>query len=92
MVECKIIVIVDYVEDIYQSMLSAESDEMEKAYKELVDMTPDPMNSMVKKQPKGEAIKKMLDRKEMVVTNVPPTAGKTVMKSETVIQNTVCKV
>lgn len=56
-------------------MLGADSDEIEKAHKELVDMTPDPMNSMLEKQPRNEAIKKMLDRKEMVVANVPPTAG-----------------
>ena len=71
-------------------MLSAESDEIEKAYEELVDMTPDPMNSMLVQQPRTEAIKKMLDRKEMVVTNVPPTAGNTALQSETVIQNTTC--
>ena len=66
-------------------MLSAESDEMETAYKELVDMTPDPMNSMLEKQPRNEAIKTMLDRKEMVVTNIPPTAGNTALQSETVV-------
>ncbi len=49
--------------------------------KELVDMTPDPMNSMLEKQPRNEAIKKMLDRKEMVVTNIPPTAGNTTLQS-----------
>ena len=41
-------------------------------------MTPDPMNSML-------AIKKMLDRKEMVVTNIPLTAGNTALQSETVV-------
>ena len=56
-------------------MLSAESDEIKKAYKELVDMTPAPMNTMLEKQPRNEAIKKMIERKEMVVANVPPTAG-----------------
>ena len=67
-------------------MLSAEYDEMETAYKELVDMTPDPMNSMLEKQPRNEAIKKMLDHKEMVVTNIPPTAGNTALQSETSIK------
>ena len=65
-------------------MLSAESDEMETAYKELVDMTPDPMNSMLEKQPRNEAIKKMLNCKEVVVTNIPATAGSTTLQSETV--------
>ena len=55
-------------------MLSAESDEIKKAYKELVDITPAPMNTMLEKQPRKEAIK-MIERKEMVVADVPPTAG-----------------
>jgi hypothetical protein len=38
-------------------------------------MTPAPMNTMLEKQPRNEAIKKMIERKEMVVANVPPTAG-----------------
>ncbi len=54
-------------------MLSAEYDEMETAYKELVDMTPDPMNSMLEKQPR------------LLVTNIPPTAGNTALQSETVV-------
>ncbi len=66
-------------------MLSAESDEIETAYKELVDITPDPMNSMLEKQLRNDAIKKMLDRKEMVVTNIPLTAGNTALQSETVV-------
>ena len=60
---------------LYQTMLSAESDEIKKAYKELVDMTPAPMNTMLEKQPRTEAIKKMIERKEMVVANVPPAEG-----------------
>ena len=62
-------------------MISAESDETEEAYEELVDMTPDPMNSMLEKQPRTEAINKMLECKGMVVTNVPPTAGNTPQQS-----------
>ncbi|CAB4033725.1 Hypothetical predicted protein, partial [Paramuricea clavata] len=54
-------------------MLSAESDEIKKAYKELVNMTPAPMNTMLEKQPRNEAIK-MIEHKGMVVANIPPTA------------------
>jgi hypothetical protein len=43
------------------------------------------MNSMLEKQPRNEAIKQMLNRKEMVVTNIPPTAGNTALQSETVV-------
>ncbi len=63
----------DYVEDIYQTMLNADSEEVESACKKLMEMAPPPMNTMLTKQPREEAIQKMLDRKEMVVANVPPT-------------------
>lgn len=36
-------------------------------------MTPEPMNTMLTKQPKDEAIKKRKERKLMVVEEVPPT-------------------
>jgi hypothetical protein len=38
-------------------------------------MTPSPMNTMLEKQPRTEAIKKMIERKEMVVANVSPAEG-----------------
>ncbi len=66
-------------------MLSAESDEMETAYKELVDMTPDPMNSMLEKQPRNEAKKRCLIAKKWLLPNIPPTAGNTALQSETVV-------
>ena len=37
-------------------------------------MTPEPMNVVVNKQPRDEAIKKRNDRRAMVVKHVPPTA------------------
>ena len=37
-------------------------------------MTPKPMNVMLNKQPRDEAIKKRNERRAMVVKDVPPTA------------------
>jgi hypothetical protein len=48
-----------YVEDIYQVMLSAiQDDKLEKAKDDLKQMTPLPMNTMLEKQSKAEAIGK----------------------------------
>ena len=41
---------------------------------ELVAMTPAPMNTMLEKQPRQEAIEKRAQRKSMVVHDVPQTA------------------
>ena len=47
---------------------------MVNAIKELTDMSPKPMNSMLEMQPKEEAIKKREQSKSIEVVNVPPTA------------------
>ena len=39
------------------------------------EMMPQPMNTMLVKQLRHEAIKKRSERKAMVVKDVPPTAG-----------------
>ena len=39
----------------------------------LKEMSPKPMDSMFEKQTKAEALKKTLDRSEMVILDVPPT-------------------
>ena len=48
---------------------------LKKESKNLKEMTPQPMNTMLLKQPRDEAIKKRSERKAMVVKDVPPTAG-----------------
>ncbi len=48
---------------------------LEKDRKGIKDMTPKPMNTMLTKQPRDEAIKKRTERKAMVTKDVPPTAG-----------------
>ena len=53
-----------YVDEIYQAMLNAGDEKLEEATQELVKMAPPPMERMLVKQ-----------SREMVVVNVPPTAG-----------------
>ena len=63
-----------YVEDIYQVMLSAiQDDKLEKAKDDLKQMTPLPMNTMLEKQSKAEAIVKKAQRQSMTTVDVPPT-------------------
>ena len=65
---------VDYVQEIYETFLDAHKcHKLEGAAKQLVDMTPAAMNSMLTKQPREEAIRKRDERKTMVVKDVPPT-------------------
>ena len=52
-----------------------KNDVMEKEKKAIKKMTPKPMNTMLCKQPRDEAVKKRKDRKAMLVKDVPPTAG-----------------
>lgn len=54
-------------------MLNADEEMVEGACYALAKMAPAPMNTMLEKQPKEEALQKMSQRKEKVVVNVPPT-------------------
>lgn len=61
----------DYVEDVYQTMLSnVNSDVLQNTIQELKDMTPLPMNIMLKKENKKDAIEKHKRRKTMTVRDV----------------------
>ena len=63
-----------YVEDIYQVMLCAiQSGKLKSARNYLKEMTPLPMNTMLVKQSKSEAILKKVQRKGMTIVDVPPT-------------------
>ena len=65
----------DYVKDIYQAFLVAEDrDQLGDAMRELHDMNPPPMNTMLEKQSKEEAIEKRTERKGKTVQDVPLTA------------------
>jgi len=64
---------VDYVEEIFQTYLKTSKDDLDDAASRLRRMTPAPMNTMLEKQPRGEAIEKREKRKSLVVADVPPT-------------------
>ncbi|XP_028416037.1 uncharacterized protein LOC114539599 [Dendronephthya gigantea] len=64
----------EYIEDIYQVMLSAiQEDKLDKARNDIKQMTPLPMNTMLEKQSKVDAILKKARRQSMTTLNVPPT-------------------
>ena len=62
-----------YVEDIFQTFMGANKDELKAAAKELKDKTPPPMNTMIEKQSRGDALEKREARSKMMTQNVPPT-------------------
>lgn len=61
------------MEEIFQEYLSSSKDELKEAARKLKNMTPSPMNTMLQKQPKQEAIEKRIQRAKMVAEDVPPT-------------------
>ena len=63
----------DYVEEIFQTCLSSSKDELNDAARKLKEITPEPMNAMLDKQPREEAIQKKVKRAKLVVEDVPPT-------------------
>ena len=64
---------VGYVQDIYATFLTATKKELENVVKKLEEKSPEPMNSMLEKQPRAQAINKCRERKNMVPEDVPPT-------------------
>ena len=54
-------------------MKSIEQNLLHEAKETLKEMTPSPMNTMLQKQAKEDAIKKDIERKQMKSVNVPPT-------------------
>ncbi|XP_068673626.1 uncharacterized protein [Montipora foliosa] len=64
----------EYVEDIYQTYLVAwEKNQLKVAMQELSAMNPPPMNTMLEKQAREEAIMKRTERKGKTAKDVPPT-------------------
>ena len=54
-------------------MKSIQQNLLDEAKEKLKEMTPSPMNTMLQKQSKQDAIKKHIERKQMKVVDVPPT-------------------
>ena len=67
------VVSTDYVEEIFQTYLNASKSDLTEAAAKLHEMTPAPMNTMVEKQPREEAVQKRIKRRSMEVKDVPPT-------------------
>jgi hypothetical protein len=66
--------IIDYVDDIYQTMVEAiGTKKLEDAIDELIEKTPAPMNTMLTKQSREEAIEKRKRRDTMQLVDIPPT-------------------
>lgn len=65
--------IAEYVEEIFQVYFSSSKGELGEAARKLRSMTPAPMNTMLEKQPREEAIEKRVKRTKMVVIDDPPT-------------------
>lgn len=62
-----------YVQEIYETFLSASKKDITDAVVKLKGMSPPPMNSMLSKQTKQEALKKRSDRKQITIQDVPPS-------------------
>lgn len=58
-----LLLVVDYVEEIFQTFLSASNDDLKGAAAKLKQITPLPMNSMLERESKTDAIKKKTDRR-----------------------------
>ena len=61
------------MEEIFETFMTASKDELVNAAAKLSEKTPAPMNTMQKKQPRDEEMKKKEKRSQMVVKDVPPT-------------------
>ena len=62
-----------YVQDIYEAFMTATKEQLRGAEQKLKGMSPPPMNTMLDKQTKEDAIKKRLERSQIAIQDVPPT-------------------
>ena len=61
--------------------MGTSNDELEVAAKELKDITPPPMNTMMEKQSRSDALEKRAARCKLTTQNVPPTTPGTVYRT-----------
>jgi hypothetical protein len=65
---------IDYVEEMFRTVVeSIGTAKIKDAINELESLTPPPMNTMLNKQPRVEAIARKRKRDSMELGNVPPT-------------------
>jgi len=63
----------DYVEETFQTYLKASMGDLRDAAQRLKEKSPAPMNEMLQKEPRDEALRKREERSKMIVRDVPPT-------------------
>ena len=63
----------DYVEEIFQTYLKASKGDLRDAAQKLKEKSPAPMNEMLQKEPRDEALRKREERSKVIVRDVPPT-------------------
>ena len=63
----------DYVAEIFQTYLKASKGDLRDAAQKLKEKSPAPMNEMLQKEPRYEALRKREERGKMIVRDVPPT-------------------
>lgn len=61
----------------FQFFLGLSKQQLQETFNELKATVPAPMNTMLDKQPREEAIRKRMERSSMVTKDVPPTAAGT---------------
>ena len=61
------------MKEIFQTFLDMNQNELSLAIENLKQKTPAPMNVMLEKQPREEALQKRAERKKIVTQDVPPT-------------------
>lgn len=60
------------MKEIFQTFLDMNQNELSLAIENLKQKTPAPMNVMLEKQPREEALQKRAERKKIVTQDVPP--------------------
>ena len=64
----------DCVDEMYETIVDAIlGKKVEKKMEEIKNETPAPLNTMLEKQPRSDAIQKKKIREGMLIHNVPPT-------------------
>ena len=64
------------MEEIFETFMDTSKEELVNAAAKLSEKTPEPINTMLEKQSRDEALKKKEERSKMVVKDVPPTTVK----------------
>ena len=68
-----LVIFAAYVQEVFETYTGSSKKALKDASLKLKEMSPKPMDSMFEKQTKAEALKKRLDRRGIVILDVPPT-------------------